>query len=952
MKKSILKRTLLLSLVIILIMSLLSSLYVSAEETEKRSTGAIHYTMNVGETKTLYLDVNEAVTSASWRSTWPDEVVITESDSFHCKIRVDKYVKSSVLIHCVYNYLYYDSYWNMTTVLSDYKDFYIDINPPKDQGGNNSGGSSSHNNSKSIKLTLDPCGGKVSKNTIRATAGTAVGKLPTPKRNGYFFDGWYTAKNGGSKVYSSTSFSNSRTLYAHWTKSIKITLKPCGGKLKKYYKAVRKNGAVGKLAKPTRKNYHFDGWYTKAKGGKKVKNTTRFKKNTTLYAHWTRVLTITFNPMKGTVSTKVKKVLKGKKVGKLPNAKRKGYYFDAWYTKAKGGKKITAKSKFNKNTKLYAHWLKGVTVRFNPTGGTVTTKSKKFKDGTSIGKLPVPKRDGYTFDNWYTKKTGGKVVTSSTKFKSSATVYARWLPDVTVTFNPTGGTVSTSKVISKAGSRFGELPVPQRAGYTFSGWYTSDNSTKAVTPTTRFRKTTELYARWETRAQNYSFIAGKTTAMLTKYHGSETDVVIPEIINGYKVKFIGEKAFEKCKSIKSITIPASVTRIGSAAFSECENLEKVNIPNGVTIINQFVFYKCKGLKSVVIPAGVTKISTYAFKYCENLEGITIPQKVKIIGQQAFGDCKKIKKIVIPKSVNTIENSAFYNCVALKSVSVPDSITKIEGGAFSDTAWLNSKKNGIVYIGKIAYCVKGTCPKKVTIKSGTVLVTGGVFSRCENLESITLPKSLKHIGSFAFEGCTSLKSISIPSGVRSIGEYAFNKCTNLSKVSVPNSVDIIGSYAFNKTAWLNNKKNGIVYIGKIAYCVKGTCPNNVTIKSGTKSISDAAFLECPGLSSVKIPSSVRTIGIDAFNGCGNLKSVKLSEGLKTINNSAFYSCKNIKSVTVPKSVTSIGSHAFGLYYIDRDGSYENKVSGFALKGYDKSDAQRYADESGIDFKIIR
>ena len=46
----------------------------------------------------------------------------------------------------------------------------------------------------------------------------SVGTLPTPTRSGYTFDGWYTAKDGGTKVSESLKVTANITLYAHWTK--------------------------------------------------------------------------------------------------------------------------------------------------------------------------------------------------------------------------------------------------------------------------------------------------------------------------------------------------------------------------------------------------------------------------------------------------------------------------------------------------------------------------------------------------------------------------------------------------------------------------------------------------------------------------------------------------------------------------------------------------------------
>ena len=53
------------------------------------------------------------------------------------------------------------------------------------------------------------------------------------------------------------------------------------------------------------------------------------------------------------------------------------------------------------------------------------------------------------------------------------------------------------------------------------------------------------------------------------------DIVIASQIDGKPVTSIGERAFDECTSLKSITIPASITSIGEDAFKGCTSLESV-----------------------------------------------------------------------------------------------------------------------------------------------------------------------------------------------------------------------------------------------------------------------------------------------------------------------------------------------------------------------------------------
>lgn len=85
------------------------------------------------------------------------------------------------------------------------------------------------NATKVHTVNFNANGGNVSTGYKQVTAGGTYGELPTPTRNGYTFDGWYTAASGGTRVTPATSVDLSDfqiTLYAHWTSdtSIQYTL--------------------------------------------------------------------------------------------------------------------------------------------------------------------------------------------------------------------------------------------------------------------------------------------------------------------------------------------------------------------------------------------------------------------------------------------------------------------------------------------------------------------------------------------------------------------------------------------------------------------------------------------------------------------------------------------------------------------------------------------------------
>lgn len=147
-------------------------------------------------------------------------------------------------------------------------------------------------------LVFDANGGACSTTSATAYSGYQIGNvLPTPTKTNHTFAGWYTSKEGGTKLTSSwsTTCATTYTVYAHWTTNIcTITFNGNGGSSSSGSKQIYCGDVIGTLPTGTREHYTCDGWYTSASGGTKVTTTTVFTTDTTLYAHWT-IKSYTYN---------------------------------------------------------------------------------------------------------------------------------------------------------------------------------------------------------------------------------------------------------------------------------------------------------------------------------------------------------------------------------------------------------------------------------------------------------------------------------------------------------------------------------------------------------------------------------------------------------------------------------------------------------------------------------
>lgn len=295
---------------------------------------------------------------------------------------------------------------------------------------------------KQIKytVTFNPNGGSVETGSRVVGSGETLSTFPTPTRNGYTFEGWYTQASGGSKVEESMKVTGNVTVYAHW-KQIKytVTFNPNGGSVQTKSKVVGGGETLSTFPTPTRSGYTFEGWYTQASGGSKVSGSLKATKNMTLYAHWKQIdqtpskYTVTFHPNGGSVQTKSRVVGSGETLGIFPTPTRSGYTFEGWYTQASGGSKVSGSLKVTKNMTLYAHWKQidqtpsKYTVTFHPNGGSVQNGTQTVTSGGSLKSYPTPTRKGYAFDGWYTSASGGKKVTGSVKVTANMTLYAHWV---------------------------------------------------------------------------------------------------------------------------------------------------------------------------------------------------------------------------------------------------------------------------------------------------------------------------------------------------------------------------------------------------------------------------------------------------------------------------------------------------------------------------------------------
>ena len=417
----------------------------------------------------------------------------------------------------------------------------------------------------------------------------------------------------------------------------------------------------------------------------------------------------------------------------------------------------------------------------------------------------------------------------------------------------------------------------------------------------------------------------------------EGTVTIPNTVTS-----IGNRAFMNCSNITefifeensqletlgvaafahgifvSITLPASVKTISRNVFEGCAQLITFNLMAGsvLSTIGNFAFYGTK-ISSIVFPASLTTIGDSAFESCVSLNTVTFASgsgsKLNSIGYKAFRACTGLVSITLPSSMSTISERAFNECASMTSLSFnsdsvnsnePLPIMTIGTESFSNTNITGSitLPATLRSIGTNAFfkCVNLT---GVSFETGSHLWDIGynAFLACGLTGNFVIPSSVRILRTYAFQSCTSLNSVTFEtnSQLRGIGTDLFLLCSAFHTVTAPQSVlDLLGIYAGATNNSIGNK-TGITAI------LEGesiTFDYNYTFDGSgelTREIVDAELYESfSGVSSDihVLVKGYSKLGFYSFYNKGNVISdITLGTSVEIIAERAFQQVEQLKSV---------------------------------------------------------
>ena len=462
------------------------------------------------------------------------------------------------------------------------------------------------------------------------------------------------------------------------------------------------------------------------------------------------------------------------------------------------------------------------------------------------------------------------------------------------------------------------------------------------------------------RLKAVSFTTNLTSIGFSAFDGclELKTVELPE-----SLRDIDSYAFYGCRSLESLSFPQALGSIGTNAFQGCSSMFRVDFPQRISTnayaaasvrMDPGAFYKCENLSHVALSPRQTVIPSKAFAQCESLVDLTMSTNLVSIAENAFEGCSALSSVSLPPTLTSIGLNAFYDCSSLSDFLIPTNKPVSVGAlAFKNTKyWTDWPDNSLVVNNTYILGFKGN-PTHVELPGGCAEISDRMFEGMTGLKSVTLPTSVKKIGTRAFSGsgienvalgsvnligvsafencsnlvsitalsaglkeiparafksCVALSSIDIPSGVTKIAENAFQSCTALKQVSGCSGVLVVGDFAFagdvsllpfripNEVNYGLHVFQGVVWTENVLFPLVGT-------------LKDEYPTSYDKIVSVVFSSGMTGIVARACAGCRALEKLEIPAGLTTIGAEAFSDCTSLRSIRLPATITTVGSNAF-------------------------------------------
>lgn len=376
---------------------------------------------------------------------------------------------------------------------------------------------------------------------------------------------------------------------------------------------------------------------------------------------------------------------------------------------------------------------------------------------------------------------------------------------------------------------------------------------------------------------------------LVGYNGDARDVVIPAFTpDAISVSGIAQRddfSGNVFENVRSITIPHTINSIGTQndEFSYRNN----SILAGCPTLEEIIVDENNSYYSSQDGVLYNKDKTVLLQYPANKSdtSFTIPFGVQTIAENAFENVANLTSLNVPGSVTNICYNAFLNCSSLTNV--------ILGGSKSQWDYISSSvfgENVSISFPEFEYFPYDdgkTCFITGYNGDGGDVVIPAYIDGYEVTEIYCYDGNVNESG--LFEG-KCVTSVSIPASVKLIGSTVFNNCDTLENIYVDEnneyfaSIDGVLFYKWDLNLDLFKYPAGRITMDYI-------------IPYGVGSIYGNAFQNANNLMSIIVPNTLFGIGESAFNNCNNISTVYYMGSEEEWNYSELRYCSAFSNATI-------------------------------------------------------
>lgn len=416
---------------------------------------------------------------------------------------------------------------------------------------------------------------------------------------------------------------------------------------------------------------------------------------------------------------------------------------------------------------------------------------------------------------------------------------------------------------------------------------------------------------YDSSCDRLTFSDGVESIPSCLFYGSHlgvSSIVLPE-----GVRTIGDRAFNGCDAIKSVSLPSSLECVGTESFCST-SIETVDFGNNLSNIGDRAFYNTK------------------------IEELTLPVGLEYLGDEAFGNISCLK------TVN-------FNC---RHAMSKDEIYVSQYGP--------SRRLGVPF--KSSTCETLNIGSEVRYLMPYFMA--GEWNKRKNIKSVDLSKA-EYLGESAFE-YTALESVVLPEVMDEIPRNLFYECYTLSEVKMPVSCKRIGTSSFFKCYLLNPCRllpENVEEIGSGAfsqcrgsdYDAERNRWESLILPPSIKSVGNRAFAGCSGVNTVFIPSTIEYLGesslafAEEYGTCKKvimMRDTPIADALTPFDN--YSDAKQSKwTAIVPKGSKSLYSNQAGWSALNIEEIGEFIVDTEKVFNVNFDDLRLSADENNSEIK---